>query len=82
LNLGTGAVTMTGTRQITTLASTLTIGGAISGATFGITKNGAGTLIVSNAANTYDGTTTINAGRFELRAANGSDSLNKRHRRV
>jgi autotransporter-associated beta strand protein len=40
----------------------LTVSGVVSGTGFGLTTAGAGTLVLSNAANTYDGATTINAG--------------------
>jgi autotransporter-associated beta strand protein len=52
-----------------TTASDLSIGGVISGATFGITKAGAGTLTLSG-ANTYSGTTTVITGT----AAIGNDA--------
>jgi len=39
----------------------ITVAGAISGSTFGITKSGTGTLILSG-ANSYLGTTTVSAG--------------------
>ena len=61
LNLGTGNVTMSASRQVTTSASTLTIGGAISGAGFGITKLGPGTLTIPGNS-TYTGNVTISAG--------------------
>ncbi len=63
LNLGNGAVTMVGTRQVTVSANTLTIGGAISGA--GLTKAGAGILVLGG-ANTYDGLTTVSAGTLQI----------------
>ncbi|MGC4007422.1 MAG: autotransporter-associated beta strand repeat-containing protein [Pirellulales bacterium] len=61
LNLGTGAVTMTAAPTITASANALTVGGVISGLTFGIVKAGAGTLAL-NGANTFDGVVTVNAG--------------------
>lgn len=65
LNLGIGAVTLGGNRTVTTTANTLTVGGAISGAGFGLTKAGNGTLIL-NGNNLYTGPTTINAGRVNF----------------
>ena len=60
LNMGTGAVTLGANCQVTAGASTLTVGGAISGA-YSLTKAGAGNLTLSG-ANTYTGATTISAG--------------------
>ena len=62
LNLGTGAVGLgAATRTITANGSaTLSIGGVISNGSF--TKSGPGTIVLSNLASTYTGTTTINAG--------------------
>ncbi len=48
-----------------TAANDLSISALISGATFGITKAGSGTLELSN-ANTYSGATNINAGSLKL----------------
>ena len=63
LNLGTGAVTMNAARTITTNgAGTLTLGGGITGATFGITKAGAGTLSLSGVIGTTTGGLTVNDG--------------------
>ena len=64
LNLGTGAVTLNATRTITVNSGNLTVGGAISGTGFGLTKNGSGTLILSG-SNSYSGNTTINAGTLQ-----------------
>lgn len=63
LNLGTGAVTMNAARTITTNGTgTLTLGGGITGATFGITKAGAGTLSLGGVIGTTTGGLTVNAG--------------------
>ncbi len=64
LNLGTGAVSLTATPTVNVAASTLTVGGVISGAQ-GITKDGAGTLTLTGAS-TYTGTTTVNRGTLNL----------------
>ena len=66
LNFGSAPVVLAGTpgnHQITVVANSLTIGGAISGSGFGLTKSGNG-LLMLNGANTYDGLTTISAGTF------------------
>ena len=69
LNLGTGAVTLNATYQVTVqnAATTLTVGGAIGdgAGVFDLTKAGAGTLKLSG-ANTYDGSTAVTAGTLML----------------
>ena len=60
VTIGTG----NGTLQ-TDAGATLTTSGVIAGATGGLTKAGAGTL-VTTAANTYGGGTTIGAGTLQL----------------
>ena len=71
LNLGTGAVTSTATpgnpRTFNITAGTLTIGGAITEntPTTGITKNGAGTLVLNGDA-TFAGPVLINAGTVKI----------------
>ena len=68
LNLGTGTVTLGGNRTVTVTADDLTVGGRISGGSYGLTKAGAGTLTLTGSS-TYRGVTTINGG---LLAVNGS----------
>jgi fibronectin-binding autotransporter adhesin len=70
LNLGTGAVTLNASRQVTVNAGSLTVGGVISGSTFGLTTAGAGTLVLGG-VNTFTGATTVNNGTLEL-ASTGS----------
>lgn len=68
-----GPATLTGNRTITSQVGTtvagksLTFSGAIGdgGNSFGITKEGAGVLLLT-AANTYAGTTTVNAGTLSI----------------
>jgi autotransporter-associated beta strand protein len=64
-------ITAPGARSITVTANTLTFGGAI-GATgdIGVTKAGAGTLVLSG-TNTYNGTTRVNdnGGTLQIDAA-------------
>ena len=56
----------TRTVVVSNAATTLTVSGVIGGAG-GLTKNGAGVLVLS-AANTYAGVTTINAGTISIAA--------------
>ena len=66
LDLGTGAVTMSGSRQITANGTnTLTVGGPISGTGYSITKLGTGRLLLTN-ANSYDGGSIITAGTLSF----------------
>jgi fibronectin-binding autotransporter adhesin len=78
-----GKLTFTNTFDLGTAAKTLTLAsdaefsGIISGVLGGITKAGAGTLTLSNAANSYTGVTTfqtgiVNAAVLSDYAANGS----------
>ncbi|CAN5347399.1 hypothetical protein BH09VER1_BH09VER1_28040 [soil metagenome] len=77
LNLGTGAVTLTGgSRQVTVNALTLTVAGVIGdgGNGYGLTKAGAGGLTLSN-MNTYTGATTVDAGTLTENVSVISGSL-------
>jgi autotransporter-associated beta strand protein len=67
LYIGTGAVTLSATSQVTVsnAVTTLTVGGVISGATFGLVKAGAGTLKLTG-KNTYSGATTISNGTLQV----------------
>jgi fibronectin-binding autotransporter adhesin len=59
-------VVMNGSRIMNVAAeSQLTVNGVISGNTFGLTKTGAGTLVL-NANNTFSGVVTINEGTVSL----------------
>ncbi|MCA6421885.1 MAG: BspA family leucine-rich repeat surface protein, partial [Flavobacterium sp.] len=76
LNMGTAAVTLSATRIVTVTASTLTVGGVISGTSFGLTKAGAGTLTLTG-TNTYTGVTTISAGTLSVASiGNGGTASN------
>jgi hypothetical protein len=72
LNLGVGAVTFSASRQVTTTANTLTIGGVINDNTKSLTKAGAGTLAFGAQAVTIN-TLTISAG--SLISTSGNLSL-------
>jgi autotransporter-associated beta strand protein len=63
LSLGTGAVTLGTNVNLTVSANTLTVGGVIGdgGNAFGLTKAGAGTLVLTGAS-TYTGSTNLSAG--------------------
>jgi len=65
LNLGTGAVTLGGSRVVWVNAKTLTVGGAISGVGFGITKTNWGTLVLDGSS-TYTGNTIIATGGLSI----------------
>lgn len=74
LNLGTGDITLASTRTVTVAASTLAVGGSISGTGFGLVKNGAGTLAL-NADNTFTGGVTINEGEIIVNNAGALNSI-------
>ena len=77
LNLGTGAVAITGsTRQVsvTNADTTLTVGGIISGVGFGLTKAGAGALKLSGNSS-YNGATTVSAGTLSVTGSLGTTAV-------
>lgn len=64
------AMALSATRVVTTTANgNITLGGIISGATFGLTKNGEGTLTLQG-ANTFSGVLTLNAGTLRTETDN------------
>lgn len=65
LNLGTGAVTLSGNRTVTVTANNLTVGGSIGGGAVDLTKLGAGTLTLTGGG-TFSGTLAVNAGTVAL----------------
>lgn len=62
--MGTGTVTINSSRTVNVSANELTVQ-RINGIGYGITKNGAGTLIINTSGN-YNGQTTINHGIFQI----------------
>lgn len=74
LDLGTGAVTLTSSRQVnvTGTTSTLTVSGPIGdgGGGFGLTRGGAGTgTLILVGSNTYTGNTSVSTGALKLSTA-------------
>src|SRR4029077_8761897 len=70
-NVALGAAT----RQVTVSGGTLTESGVIGG-TGGLTKAGAGTMVLSgSSANTYSGLTTVSAGTLILNKAPGVNAI-------
>ena len=67
LNMGTGAVTVGNNVTITVNSGTLTIGGDISGASYSITKAGAGALVLNGAINVA--AINVSAGTLTLGSA-------------
>jgi len=64
------------TREIAVMANTTTISGLmqnLGSAPIGLTKSGAGTLILSNVNNAYDGNTTVSEGTLQVNAARFDD---------
>lgn len=65
LDLGTGAVTLSANRQVTTTAGVLAVGGAIGGGALNLTKAGNGMLRLTGSS-AYSGTTAISAGTLQI----------------
>jgi uncharacterized repeat protein (TIGR02543 family) len=78
LNLGTGAVTLSGgNRTLNVTGGTLTIGGAIGqdGSARQLTKGGAGKLVLTSANSSFTGSMNITGGTLEaLKLANGGQN--------
>ena len=76
LNLGSGAVTLGGNRQVTVSAQTLTVPGVINdgGSNYSLTLAGGGTLVLSN-YDTYTGNTTVNGGTLVLTKGGGTGTI-------
>jgi autotransporter-associated beta strand protein len=76
LYLGNGAVGLSGARQVTVqnAATTLSVGGIISGSGFGLTKAGDGTLELRG-ANTYNGATMVTAGTLALTGGSQASAI-------
>lgn len=66
LSLGTPIALGAGQTWTVNPGRTLTSSGIISGSSMVLTKDGAGTLKIRNAANTFSGGTTINAGQLTV----------------
>ena len=74
-NLGTGPVTLGGSRQVTVTANTLSVGGVISdnGSAYSLTKAGVGVLALTGAS-TYAGATTVSEGTLQIDGSTASGS--------
>jgi autotransporter-associated beta strand protein len=79
------AINFSGTSTIDTHGSNMTLNGPISGyltgglsagPSAGLTKNGAGTLTLANAANTVGGLVTVNAGKLVINGNLGPSATN------
>ena len=65
-----GAIGLTGNSAVNVTGTALALSGGIGGGAFGITKSGAGVLVLSG-GNTYTGVTSVNAGVLQAGALNG-----------
>jgi autotransporter-associated beta strand protein len=74
LNLGSGAVTPSASRQINVSANALIVGGVIGGGDISLTKTGEGTLVLSG-ANTFSGGMVLAGGQLHINNG-GSSSAN------
>src|SRR5262249_15711018 len=69
-----GTVSLAGTSSVGVDADQLSIGGVLSGTGFGLNKEGAGTLVLSN-TNTYTGTTRLDAGTLLVNGAQAGTAV-------
>jgi autotransporter-associated beta strand protein len=76
MTITSNTLTMAGTTPTITVASgkTTTIGSVLAG-TAGLTKAGAGTLVLNTNAKTYTGNTTVSAGVLSLGFGGGAGSI-------
>ena len=65
-----------GGRTVTVSANTLTIGGAISGGGYSLTKAGSGSTLVLGGSNSYGGGTTVSAGVLSISSTDALPSWN------
>jgi autotransporter-associated beta strand protein len=65
LNVGSGAITLSSSRNITVNGGILTVGGNITGGTSSITKAGAGTLVLFG-TNSFSGGFNLTAGQVNI----------------
>jgi autotransporter-associated beta strand protein len=69
-----GTVTLGGASTVAVSGTQLTLSGVVSGTGFGLTKTGSGTAVFSG-TNTYSGGTSITAGALQIGAAGTSGSI-------
>lgn len=70
------AMSLGASRTITVNGSTLTLLGVVSGAGFGITKQGSGTLTLANGGNTFTGNILVSAGSLTASGGYTNSSSN------